>query len=164
MGIIIACGCVLAIPVAILGYLGSGSSIGTPLTIAAYTTCVLLLVTGVIFVWIGMKCAWGRQYPIGIALALQYPVFPSIFRPVLSVWWTLQACLSIAGVVNSRLSNPQSSEVVTAIVSLLFMYASNSFLLLALSTWTRDPKTLSRAWKCRHGLNLAAMTVIVLLL
>jgi hypothetical protein len=132
-----------------------------PLTALTYAACAVGFSTGAIFIWIGMRCAWEKQYPIAIALALQYPVFPSIVRPLLSVWWALQACLSITGIVNSRLSNPQSNELVTAIVSLVFLYACNSFLLLSISVWCRTPRGLAKAWKWRHVLNVAAATAIV---
>jgi hypothetical protein len=62
---------------------------------------------------------------------------------------------------NSRLSNPQSSEVTTAIVSLVFMYAGNSFLLLSMATWCRDPRMLAKAWKWRDSLNFATAIAIV---
>ncbi len=107
-------------------------------------------------VWFGVALIsqW-TQSPVALPLAVvnRLPLVPLLLRPLPAAVWLghfvagAAMVTSIEGVVSGQLNPLQMSMII--LVLLGFSYASNTFLLAAVGSLTRNPKALDVTWRLR---------------
>lgn len=113
--------------------------------------------------------ASGRQVPFALLMVGELPRLPLVARLPLAVWWSAHFAAASAFVVLSNLPVRQRMQgqglvesLLTLLICLLFTFAANVFLMLAVSVGFWSPAVTARVWHYRFVIDLLLITPALL--
>lgn len=124
------------------------------------------------FLWTGLRAG---RHPLAIDVALRQPRWPLPLRIISTVWWTVHFLLGTITAImmhgfqfeNSHGISAVDDRFIMTVVVTAFTFgysiAANGFLMLALTSLTRNDAIRDRVWRFRFLIDLSIAGLAILL-